>query len=1457
MVGCEIISLLVLALVLHCSHFIRAFSTLLTKPNMSNFSSHLSDITKLLSASNFALWKLEFNQLMMLKGLGQFLADGATRPTSGSQKQTEFDALQGEANLVLLYSLSAEVKTFALNEGWLEAGLTPFTLYEKLTKKYGQVTYQQKLQTLGKFQQLKLGKLGLPHFISEIRRLRGELASMSVTLTPLDLKSKLLAELPNSMSEQAFFYQSEEHQNDTFDSVAEHFAGLPAAVTAEPKSVPKTSTALHASSSASKPLCPICDRYHRGKCFGPTGSPERAANEAAYFKKRAEGQQPSSVGSTGAGNGKSSLLYMSLSATINTNSKITSWIADSGATDHMTHQRYAFKSRARKRIRVANDKLIWSLGTADIGPIRDALVVPDLSHNLLSMSKMADQYGQVVFTGEECYICDVHGNVLATGVREGNLFTFTQDILMALPSPDVATGSSAASCLVAETENDQTRATILWHERFGHLGFTGLGQIVSKAAVDGMDPRVSVTSAKALAGKHCDACVLGKSHRMPIFKHKHERAQYPFELMHVDLQGQFPATRNNNVYVMNLLDDYSRNVFPYFMERKSEAPQWIREFVLEHTTPTVKVNGIAWGCSMERLRSDNGGEFKSKDMSSFCSAMGIKQEFSESYTPEQNGAVERINRTLVEMTRCLLQHSRLDDCFWAHAYATAAYIRNRSLTAGGDPTRTPFELLNGFKPDVREMRVFGCKCHCFIHVKKRENKKLDRTTFPGYFLGYADNGYRVLKIPSVSGKAVNKWEIVVTREVVSWEEDKFISERIPSDFAPHLELLSRTEECVSDEQVGCGTGASNDGWISARTRLSKPNSTSTSSSTTSTSTSSALAAIGCTGSRYDVLAMDDDEDDVEDADAAWGMHTFVADPSLDGFVPVPPSFEEDSCVDFLYDNIDTCALQAEMKASVPIPHSYEAALRSSHVPKWKEAMEAELAAMKEHNTWEDVGPSDLPVDHFVGSKWLYDLKCGADGDILRYKGRVVAQGFSQIEGVDYRETFAPVASRATMRLILSIAAQQDMEIEQMDVCTAFLNAPLPEDEQMIMKAPKGYPSETGYVRLLKSLYGLKQAPREWNIMLDKCIRKMGYKRCRLDRCLYFKRDAQNELSDFILVYVDDLIIGSMSTTDMQSVKAQFNEQFKMKDLGPLKYCLGLLFERDRENRTISISQEKYIQETLEMFDMTDATPVNTVMSSGCKLDRSQCPVTEEDKDAMKDIPYRMAVGRLLYIMCCTRPDIAFAVNSCAKFMGNPGMEHWDAVKRIMRYLKGTATKRLTLGGMINKQSDNSGYSLLNEVNCPCSHDKVLLGYSDADYAGCVDTRRSTTGFIFFFNGPISWNSRRQSTVALSPCEAEYMALAAAASESRWLSQLLHEISPNLCKKVIVFEDNTSTIALGKHGRITPRSKHIDVKHHFLQELVEEGYLTIHYAKTTRMCADLLTKNLGSRILSMHNNTVMG
>jgi hypothetical protein len=489
-------------------------------------------------------------------------------------------------------------------------------------------------------------------------------------------------------------------------------------------------------------------------------------------------------------------------------------------------------------------------------------------------------------------------------------------------------------------------------------------------------------------------------------------------------------------------------------------------------------------------------------------------------------------------------------------------------------------------------------------------------------------------------------------------------------------------------------------------------------------------------------------------------------------------------------------------------------MNDKNAEEWKRAMDLEFNSLINNETWELV---DLPPEKkTIGTKWVFKVKQNPDGTIERFKARLVAKGYSQVEGIDYQETFAPVVRLNTIRIILAIANHFDMEIQHMDVDTAFLYGNL--QEEIYIQQPEGFISQPEKVcRLKKSIYGLKQAPKVWNDLLDHHLQMHDFKRSETDPCVYFKRKEEN--ITIIAIYVDDMIIATTSMKEMLEIKAIMKTKFKMKDLGEITYCLGLQIQRNRKEKTLSLHQTKYINEMIKIFGMEEAKPVSTPTALGIALEKKK----KEDEEESK-YPYKEAVGKLLYAMTGSRPDIAFATSLVSRFMSNYDSTHWTAVKRILRYLKGTNDLCITF----KKTSEAL----------------TLIGACDSDWGGDKCDRKSTFGYIFLLDGaPISWVSKKQSIVALSTTEAEYIATTHAAKEAIWIRKLMSELGHEQKQPTTIFEDNKSCIALANNPVFHMRTKHIDIQYHFIREAIKQQHVSLEYCPTEQMTADAFTKPL--------------
>jgi hypothetical protein len=449
---------------------------------------------------------------------------------------------------------------------------------------------------------------------------------------------------------------------------------------------------------------------------------------------------------------------------------------------------------------------------------------------------------------------------------------------------------------------------------------------------------------------------------------------------------------------------------------------------------------------------------------------------------------------------------------------------------------------------------------------------------------------------------------------------------------------------------------------------------------------------------------------------------------------------------------------------------------------------------------------------------VYKVKRDENGNIVKYKARLVAKGYVQQPGVDFDEVFAPVARLESVRLLLAIAAHYGWGVHHMDVKSAFLNGEL--QEEVYVQQPPGFVNDKHkykVLRLHKALYGLRQAPRAWNQKLDAELLALGFARCVNEHGMYTRGKGEARL--IVGVYVDDLIITGGDAGAVAKFKVQMQKIFKMSDLGLLSYYLGL--EVTQGAQGITLRQSAYATKVLEKAGLAGCNASATPMEPKLKLFK------EGTTPSVDVTEYRSLIGSLRYL-CNSRPDLAYPVGYLSRFMEAPRQEHLGGIKRVLRYVAGT----LHWGLHYHPSRKNGGAP-------------QLLGYSDSDLAGDVNDRKSTSGLIFFLaGGPVAWQSAKQKVVALSSCEAEYIAAAAAACEAVWLARLLAELIGGAVLAPKLKVDNKSAIALMKNHVHHDRSKHIDVKFHFIQECCDRKLIDVEFVGTKHQLGDILTKALG-------------
>jgi hypothetical protein len=499
--------------------------------------------------------------------------------------------------------------------------------------------------------------------------------------------------------------------------------------------------------------------------------------------------------------------------------------------------------------------------------------------------------------------------------------------------------------------------------------------------------------------------------------------------------------------------------------------------------------------------------------------------------------------------------------------------------------------------------------------------------------------------------------------------------------------------------------------------------------------------------------------------------------------------------------------------SISIPKDWREAMQDT---KWKAAMIEEMKALEKNNTWKLV---KLPHGKEpVGCKWVYTVKQNPDGKVERYKARLVAKGYTQTYGIDYDDTFAPVAKMNSVRTLISCAVNLGWDLFQLDVKNAFLHGDL--QEEIYMHIPPGFntaQTEGKILRLCRSLYGLKQSPRAWFDRFRKVMIQMGYKQSNADHTLFYKCNMKN--ITILIVYVDDIVITGDDTKSIDQLKAKLASEFEVKDLGPLRYFLGI--EVSRSPKGIYLSQRKYVLDLLSETGLSGCRPAPTPTEQNHRLH-------EGDGEPVDRGRYQRLVGRLIYLSH-TRPDIAFAVSVVSQFMHDPRTQHMDAVIRIIRYLKGCPGRGL--------------------LYTPHSHLQVEC-YTDADWAGSLEDRRSTSGYCSFVGGNlVTWRSKKQSVVARSTAEAEFRSMAHGVCEVLWLRILLMELGLFQSKPLMLYCDNKAALDIANNPVQHDRTKHIEIDRHFIKEKLDLGIICMPYVNSSNQLADIFTKGLPERLFA--------
>ena len=726
--------------------------------------------------------------------------------------------------------------------------------------------------------------------------------------------------------------------------------------------------------------------------------------------------------------------------------------------------------------------------------------------------------------------------------------------------------------------------------------------------------------------------------------------------------------------------------------------------------------------------------------------------------------------------------------YWAEAAAYSIHTRNL-IPSRRHPGCIPLESFSGKRQDIAHLRVFGARCWAKTPAAHGDSK-LDPRSSECRLLGYASGSgnYKVQDLVS--------HRVFVSRDVI-FEEGR-----------PRRTLASVGEQMTLFDADTVTPPANAD----------------------QTPLANADHPVNAIGDNHPVPV-----DHVTDQTVDQNIHQQIipaipveprrsmrtTKPSQAGLQSAEYNQREatgrDEGQDWATNDIIACL--TETKASHQIPRSYRHAM-STDPDRWMIPMKAEIDTLKTKHTWDLVKPP--PGANIMDSMWIYNIKWDGEGNRIKDKARLVGKGYTQQLGIDYNETWAGVTRLESVRMTAAIAAKLDLKLWRIDFVGAYLNSLTKED--IYMKQPEGFvePGFEDYVcKLVHTIYGTMQGGHDWYETLTKTFKDLGYTTSRADPCVQFKKDDKNyTITD---TYTDDIFGASNSDEEIKKRKDELGGIWEIKDVGETEYFLGMRVQQDLTLGTIRLTQHPYWEHVINRFSLDHIVPRNIPLPVGIVLDNNMSPKTDSEKRIMDDKPYRPILGSVMWGQLATHPNLSFSVSLLARFQSNPGIDHWNALMHVMGYIKNTIDYGLTY-----------------------SRDSNLspTAFVDADYGGCKDTRRSTSGYVFTMaGGAVTWSSKRQATVALSTVEAEYVAMSRCTQQMVWMCNWMNEVSIECSLPGIIRGDNRRAIALTKNTKDHGKVKHIDIRHHYIRELIHSGDIMIEQVASSDNIVDLFTKPL--------------
>lgn len=968
------------------------------------------------------------------------------------------------------------------------------------------------------------------------------------------------------------------------------------------------------------------------------------------------------------------------------------------------------------------------------------------------------------------------------------------DYSAVLPPPPPPPTSTAVTALAASVpaKSKSLAELLLWHQRLGHRNFRDVAATVG----------LSLPAQLPL----CIPCVQGKSRRHPIGRRPaplHE-APRPGYLLHADWCGKFPTpTRGGNQYLLVHVDDFSRYIFVILTKTMTGYHSHLLDLLRKIESHHGRENVVC------QVLTDSAPAFETSiPLRQLCVRKGITQLFAPPYTQSLNGVAERTIGTIIQMARTMLLHSGMPRFFYGEAILYSVYIINH-LPRSSNVRTTRSELWYGRTVPMgshRSIRTWGCAAWKHEdHETGQHVRKFDPKATLHVLLGI-DDARKCYKLATIPNFKVS-YSAHVTFDEATFPCKASIPRsmsELEHSFAP---LTSPSAPLASSSDPLPVPRRPRRVWAPSREALEN------------------LAS-----------AAPSSPDPVPAQPAVQHAAQPISNVATTTAATTSPSTHLPSFFYACFAATPMLAFSLLLALNATIlgdldgdPRTRAEAMSRADAPRWRAG---EISEFRSHVLNGTLGPpvplASLPSGtKAIPADLIYKVKrCG------RRKARLVIKGFHMIQGRDFNFTFAPVPTATSIRILFALAAYFDFEIKQGDVSTAFLAADM--DTEVYVTIPAGFNDDTSpsatrprgtCYRLLKSIPGIPQASALWFKRCSMLLQSVGLRPTVLDPSVYVLPGKRL----FVAVWVDDVFAfySSDLAGEFKSIWTRLQALMQLDDPVDVDDCLACRVSRDRANKVVHINQSSAIRALLSRAGMSDCADAPTPVAAGFKFTKNDCPDPPAPKSEFATW-YRSTLASCIYFSTWTRPDISFAVSKLCKFMHNPGPQHGVALKRLLRYLKGTMNHGLKYS---SAQAPRDG----------------VYGYFDASHADCPDTRRSTLAFVYFFFGcPISWHSKHHSYVTTSTNHSEFCAAAKAAKEAKWLENYFMCLDfPEFVHPIPTFSDSTGAISMSYNPVSQPANKHVEIADHYAREQVAQGTLTITYISTKDMLADVLTKALAA------------